>query len=92
MSKKGERKKIMDEKKKIPEGNLLIQTRYKFGLTQHTMGQLMGMQQYHISRIEHDIHLLTKQQVVHLLALDLLHSLNSLYDLPVRIAEYDVDT
>lgn len=83
---------MMDEKNKIQEGNLLIHIRHKFGLTQHTMGQLMGMQQYHISRIERGRHLLTKQQVVHLLALDLLHSLHSLDGLSARITEYNVNT
>ena len=64
----------VDIKQKAVRENLFLNTRQNFKLNQDQMGQLMGLQQYHVSRIERGRQGITKQQVVHLLALNTLCS------------------
>ena len=76
----------VDIKQKAVRENLFLNTRQNFKLNQDQMGLIMGLQQYHVSRIERGRQGITKQQVVHLLALRCMYR-NGLLDVFDAIVE-----
>lgn len=77
----------VDIKQKAVQENLFLDTRKNLKLNQDQMGRIMGLQQYHVSRIERGRQGITKQQVVHLLALCTLCSYG-LIDVFKGVVEY----